>query len=175
MNLSLGGFGSRTFAFLDEGFDVAIHTRKLPASRVIARQLASIRSTICASPAYLDRASAPLRWDELKHHACLVHTSDTSWRLKIGSRTVLVKTTAALTSNSYLTLRMAALRGLGIAMLPSCIAAEDMQAGRLVPLLPQVSLPPRPLYAAYAPGGKPPAKVTLFVRYLAQRFRLTPL
>jgi DNA-binding transcriptional LysR family regulator len=175
VNLVLGGFGSRTFGFLDEGFDVAIYTRKLPASRLKARLLGSIHRTLCASPSYLERASAPRKLDELRQHACLVHRNDMPWRFLTGSRTVLVRTQAALTSNSYLTLRTANLRGLGIAILPSCMVEEDMRLGRLAPVLKQISLPPRPLYAAYSPGGKPPAKVALFIRHLAEKFRSTPL
>ena len=175
VNLALGGFGSRTFGFLDEGFDVAIHTRKMPSSRLIARQLGSIRWSLCAGPDYVARAGTPQGPDELGRHACLVHTHDLPWRLRADSRSTVLRTSPALTSNSYLTLRTAALRGLGVAMLPHCIVAEDIAERRLVPLLPHVPLAPRPLYAAYSPGGKPPAKVALFVRHLAQRFRAAPL
>jgi DNA-binding transcriptional LysR family regulator len=175
VNLVLGGLGSRTFRFLDEGFDVAIHTRKLPDSRLIARRLGSISWTLCASPAYLDKAQKVQSLDELKHHACLAHALNTPWRFRNGSRTVIVKTDAILTCNNYLPLRMAALRGLGITMLPSSMVEEDLKAGRLSPLLPQYPPLLRPLHVAYSPGGKLPAKADLFVKYLVQRFRSAPL
>lgn len=170
VSLILGGFGARTFGFLDEGFDVAIHTRKMPESRLIARRLGLLRWALCASREYLARAGVPVNLDALKSHACLVHLHDAPWRFRVKSGSLLVKTQPALSSNSYLTLRTAALRGLGIAMLPTCIVNEDIVAGRLTPVLTDVRLPDRPLYAAYSPGGKPPAKVGLFVRHLAQRF-----
>jgi DNA-binding transcriptional LysR family regulator len=175
VNLVLGGLGSRTFRFLDEGFDVAIHTRKLPASRLTARRLGWISWTLCASPTYLSRTGELQSLDELKHRACLVHALNIPWRFRNGSRTVLIKTNATLTSNSYLPLRMAALRGLGITMLPSSMVDEDLKAHRLAPVLPHYPVPLRPLHVAYSPGGQLPAKADLFVKYLVQRFRSTPL
>ena len=175
INLTLGGFGSRTFGFLEEGFDVAVHTRKMPASRLIARRVGMIRWTLCASPTYLREQETPETAEALREHACLVHGHDLPWHFRLKSRTVRITTSPVMTSNSYLTLRTAALRGLGIAMLPSCIVNEDIAAGLLRPVLPTIVLPDRPLFVAYSPGGKPPAKVTLFVRHLAQRFRAAPL
>ena len=175
VNLTLGGFGSRTFGFLEEGFDVAIHTRKMPASRLIARRVGMIGWTLAASPAYLAAHAAPQTPEALREHACLAHGHDMPWHFRVKSRTVRIATAPVMVSNSYMTLRTASLRGLGIAMLPSCVVNRDIAKCELVPVLPAVALPDRPLFVAYSPGGRPPAKVTLFVRHLAQRFRAAPL
>jgi DNA-binding transcriptional LysR family regulator len=175
INLILGGFGSRQFRFLDEGFDLSIHTRKLPATRLIARRLGTISWKLCASPAYLDRAGEAQSLDELSEHACIIHVRDTPWRFRIGSRSSIVRANPVVTSNSYLPLRVAALEGLGIAMLPSALVDEDIREGRLRQVLPQCPLPVRPLHIAYSPGGKLPAKADLFVKHLVQRFRTLPL
>jgi DNA-binding transcriptional LysR family regulator len=175
IELTLGGIESRTARFLDEGFDVAIHTRKLPDSRLRARRLGSINWTLCASPAYLSQSKELQSPDELKHHSCLVHSLNPPWQFRAGSRTVRIKPKAVFSSNSYLPLRLAALRNLGVTILPSVMVMEDLKALRLAPVLPRYPIPPRPLHVAYSPSGKLPAKADLFVKYLVRSFRSTSI
>jgi DNA-binding transcriptional LysR family regulator len=92
INLVLGGFGTRQFRFLDEGFDLSIHTRELPVSTLVARRLGFISWKLCASPSYLSRTKELESLDGLQQHACLVHTRDNPWRFRSGSRTIVVKT-----------------------------------------------------------------------------------
>ena len=175
INLVLGGFGTRQFRFLDEGFDLSIHTRELPVSTLVARRLGFISWKLCASPSYLSRTKELESLDELQQHACLVHNRDNPWRFRSGSRSIVVKTNPLVTSNSYLPLRLAAIRGLGISMLPSAMVDEDIRARRLVPVLSHYPLPVRPLSVAYSPGGRLPAKTDAFIKHLVKSFRSMPL
>jgi DNA-binding transcriptional LysR family regulator len=171
VELTLGGMESRTARFLDEEFDVAIHTRKLPDSRLRARRLGSINWTLCASPAYLGQSKELQSPEELKYHPCLVHSLNPPWQFRAGSRTLRIKPKAAFSSNSYLPLRLAALRRLGITILPSAMVMDDLKALRLAPVLPRYPIPLRPLHVAYSPSGKLSLKADLFVKYLVRRFR----
>lgn len=68
-------------------------------------------------------------------------------------------------------LRAAVLGGAGIALLGTEVVGDDIEAGRLVPVLLD-AVPPRelPIYAVYASRRHVSAKVRSFVDFLAARF-----
>jgi DNA-binding transcriptional LysR family regulator len=87
-----------------------------------------------------------------------------------GSR-VDLKQPSRFASNSYFSLCTAAVRGLGIAMLPQRVATLDLARGNLLQVLPAIALEEAPLYAAYAPGGNGPRKVRELVAFLGTWFK----
>jgi DNA-binding transcriptional LysR family regulator len=84
-----------------------------------------------------------------------------------------------LRANDSEALRDAALAGLGIALLPTWLAGEDVRGRRLVPLLPAHEWliapgPERAIWAVYPPKKVVPPKVKAFVSFLAQCFGHPP-
>jgi DNA-binding transcriptional LysR family regulator len=173
--LTLGGMNPKSYDFIDQGFDVAIHTRSIPNSRVKAKRIASIRFALCAAPSYLEGRRQPTSPTALAEHNCLVQPSDPIWAFGKGKITNKIKVPKSFSSNSYLVLRTAALKGLGIALLPYRMVSEDLEQGALVELLKASAIAERPLYAAFAPGGPPPEKVHSLITYLSDWFRKHPL
>jgi DNA-binding transcriptional LysR family regulator len=154
---------------------VAIHTRSIPSSRVKAKRIASIRFTVCAAPSYLEGRRQPGSPTALTEHNCLVQPSDPIWAFGKGKVTNKIKVPKSFSSNSYLVLRTAALKGLGIALLPYRMISDELEQGELVELLKANAVAERPLYAAFAPGGPPPEKVHSLITYLSEWFRKHPL
>jgi DNA-binding transcriptional LysR family regulator len=74
-------------------------------------------------------------------------------------------------SNSYVTLRKAALADRGIALLPIRLVADELADGSLVDVVPGCSVPDRPLYALHSPGAQTPARVRLFLDFVTDWFR----
>jgi DNA-binding transcriptional LysR family regulator len=173
--LTLGGMNPKSYDFIDQGFDVAIHTRSIPNSRVKAKRIASIRFVACAAPAYLERRRPPPSPKELTEHNCMVQPNDPVWSFGKGRAASKVKVPKSFSSNSYLVLRTAAVKGLGVALLPYRMVSDDLKRGELVELLKGHALAERPLYAAFAPGGPPPEKVHSLVTHLSDWFRKHPL
>jgi DNA-binding transcriptional LysR family regulator len=173
--LTLGGMNPKSYDFIDQGFDVAIHTRSIPNSRIRAKRIATIRFVLCAAPSYLERRSAPTSPKALMEHNCLVQSTDPIWSFGRGKLTVKVKVSRGFSSNSYLVLRTAALKGLGIALLPYRIASDDIERGALVALLKSHPIAERSLYAAFMPGAQQPEKVQRLVNHLGEFFRKHPL
>jgi len=172
--LIVGGMNPKTYDFIEQGFDVAIHTRNIRNSRVKVKRIAAIRFVLCASPSYLERRQQPTQPKELAEHSCLIQSTDPTWhfgRRKLGAT---VKVPRSFASNSYMVLRTAALKGLGIGLLPERLVREDIDKGTLVELLKAHPIPDRPLYAAFAPGGAP-EKVHAFVSHLSDWFRKHPI
>src|SRR5690606_39735939 len=68
----------------------------------------------------------------------------------------------------------AAIAGLGIACVPSFVAAPAIREGRLHHVLPESEPEPYGLYALYPHSRHLAAKVRLLVDLLTERFRATP-
>ena len=116
--------------------------------------LAERRLPVC-SPALLEQA--PLRnAADLEHHT-LLHVSSMprlwrDWLTEAGCGD-LQPMTAMTLDHFYLSLQ-AAIDGLGVAIGPTGLIADDLIAGRLVMPFPSISLPARSYYA-YIPARDP--------------------
>lgn len=155
----------------DEGFDVTLRIGALEDSSLAARKLAQIEMGLYASPAYLEKHGRPRGPDDLKSHAALHYgkpSSQSAWSLRGAQGGVSIR--YRLCSNNGDALRVAALAGLGIALIPAFLVRDEMQEGSLVPLLDGFEPKPIDLYAIYPPTRFLAAKVRLFIDFLAQRF-----
>jgi DNA-binding transcriptional LysR family regulator len=172
--LSLGGLATNAYDFLERGYDIALLTRPIPASRIRAKRIATMEFVLCASPDYLARSPAIRTASDVADHRGLMNSNDPVWRLEDGRDHVKLRVQQAFASNTYIVLRRAALKGLGLAILPRRVAGEDLREGRLVQVLPQLPAETRPLYAAFAPGSATPMKVRLFITFLSNWFKAHP-
>ncbi|HEX4621245.1 MAG TPA: substrate binding domain-containing protein, partial [Myxococcaceae bacterium] len=118
-----------------EGYDVGIRLGRLPDSSLVARKIMGYRPVLCAAPAYLSRRQPPRAPADLAHHACLLRIGHDTWRLGTGAASVSVKVSGNFRADTPEPVRLAAVAGLGIALLPSFVVAQDLASGALVPLL----------------------------------------
>ena len=65
--------------------------------------------------------------------------------------------------------------GLGLAILPAYLAREDVAAGRLVRVLPRMSIQAGALYFVHPPARHLPLKVSAFRDYLIEYLTVNPL
>jgi LysR family transcriptional regulator for bpeEF and oprC len=163
------------FSFAENEFDVAIRIAPLANDSAVAmRKLGTLRWVVCAAPSYLDHAGEPADPKGLAGHNCLIHVKlapDRIWRFN-GNSTVKVK--GGFLSNSDLTIRRAALAGVGIAQLPTYYIAADLKASRLRQILKRYPLPERPVYALFPASRQVPHRVRLLVDFLAKWYRRAP-
>jgi DNA-binding transcriptional LysR family regulator len=123
-------------------------------------------------PGYLKRAGEPAEVSDLTSHDCLVNTNDQIWHLRHAGHDVHLKISDPVySSNSYVTLRKAALADRGIALLPIRLVADELADGSLVDVVPGCSVPDRPLYALHSPGAQTPARLRLFLDFVTDWFR----
>jgi DNA-binding transcriptional LysR family regulator len=166
----------RTYDFIEQGYDLAFHTKDLRDSSVRVRRVATLPFILCAAPEYLRKHPAPQSPTELAEHHCLVHRNDPIWHLNAGGTPVHHKVQhAAFISNTYLVLQKAALEGLGIALLPLRPIFDDVRAGRLVPVLAEYEVPSRPLYVVYPPGLQSVQKLRVFLDFISDWFKRFPI
>ena len=155
----------------DEGFDVTLRIGALEDSSLAARKLAQIEMGLYASPAYLEKYGRPRGPDDLKSHAALHYgrpSSQSAWMLRGARDAVSIR--YRLCSNNGDALRVAALAGLGIALIPAFLVRDEVRNGRLAALLDGFEPRPIDLYAIYPPTRFLAAKVRLFIDFLAERF-----
>jgi DNA-binding transcriptional LysR family regulator len=177
VRFEIGGMSDRTFDFLDKGYDIAFHTRDLRDSTLLVRRVAGIDYVLCAAPSYLKTAPALIDPTSIGEHDCLLHINDPIWNLRHdGDEQLRLKVVSTVySSNSYLTLRKAALRGRGIALMPLRTVMADLEDGSLVRVLPEYDGPARSLYAVHSPGSHTMRKVRVFLDYISAWFRKHPL
>jgi DNA-binding transcriptional LysR family regulator len=172
IRFEVGGMSDRSYEFLDQGFDVAFHTRHVRDCNLMLRKIADLEFALCAAPGYLHRAGQPVLVNDLASHDCLINTNDPLWHLSQDGSDVHLKVSEPVySSNSYVTLCKAALAGRGIALLPVQLVRDELAAGTLVNVVPGVEVPDRPLYALHSPGTQTTTRVKLFLDFVADWFR----
>ncbi|MCA0406984.1 MAG: LysR family transcriptional regulator [Proteobacteria bacterium] len=163
---------------IDEGFDVAVRIGALMSSSLIARKLAPVRRVVCASPAYLAARGTPQTPDALKSHDCLPNSNIAllhEWRfISPEGKPWPVEVKGRLSANNGDALRIAALKGLGLAFLPSFIVGADLQSGSLASVLEDYVPQDMTLNAVYPHARHLSPKVRAFVDFLARRFGPRP-
>ena len=172
IRFEVGGMSERSYEFLDQGFDIAFHTRHVRDCNLMLRKIADLHFALCAAPGYLHRAGTPAQVNELTEHDCLVNTNDPIWHLQHAGHDVHLKINEPVySSNSYVTLRKAALAGRGVAVLPIRLVSDELADGSLVNVLPDCDVPDRPLYALHSPGSQTQARVRIFLDFVTDWFR----
>jgi DNA-binding transcriptional LysR family regulator len=166
---------------LEEGIDLAIRIGELQDSSLIARRLAPNRRVLCGSPDYLARQGVPTAPEHLSGHNCLIYKRQENrslWRLRNDGRTHEIAVSGSLLANNADALHVAALGGLGLAILPVWLVGPDIQRGALKIVLANYQVSPGALdtsvYAVFPHSRHLSAKVRAFVDFLRRRFSPRP-
>jgi DNA-binding transcriptional LysR family regulator len=153
----------RRVDLIEEGVDLALRGGELPDSGFIAHRL-KLRGSFgyYASPAYLKARGTPRHPRELERHACLVMSGrrePLAWMFSVAGRASVVQVQPRAHANSFVVLGEFAKAGLGIAMLPSPVAAAWVAAGALREVLASFAPPKAPFHAVYPSARHLSAKV----------------
>jgi DNA-binding transcriptional LysR family regulator len=159
---------------IEEGFDITIRIAEpQPTSSLLVQPLAPAQRVLCASPAYLEKHGMPTHPAELPSHSCLHYgqiLGKNRWTLMgaDGEHTVIVQ--GVLCSNNGEVLREAAVRGLGIALLPQFIVEATLQQGQLAIVLPDYTPPGLSIEVLYPVNRNLSTKIRLLVDFLRKQF-----
>ncbi len=161
---------------IEEGFDVAFQMFPPLAESLIERKLFSVRRLFCASPEYLERHGAPAVPADLQAHKVALYEgypSRNKWVFN-GNEQVELNLTGQVRSNSVHLLRDYALTGTCVVCLPTLVASDDLQAGRLVPVLGDYSLTSFNFSAVYPATQRRALKVRTLIEFLVERISDEP-
>ncbi len=160
-----------------EGWDLAIRVGELEDSSLIARRLGPTEQFLCASPEYLARRGEPDEPADLAEHDTLVMTAGIGgfqWRFEGPEGIVDVEVQPRLVANDFAAVCELALSGLGFARLPSWVAHEHLEAGRLVRALRCHTATDLAVSAIYPTRRHLSAKVQCFLDLLEERLDPAP-
>lgn len=163
---------------VEERADVAIRIGPLPDSGLIARRLGESRRVIVASPAYLARHGEPLAPEDLKAHRCIgfnFRRADPNWTFRRDGETFELAIRPAIEANNGDTVVQMALDGVGLARVGRFNVEDEIAAGRLVELLADFNPGDvEPFHALYLGGATLPARVRVFIDFLAETLAAKP-
>lgn len=167
-------FTERLVDLVAEGFDAAIRAGPLESSSMIAHRIVEMRYLVCASPSYLERRGVPKRPEDIGGHDC-IHWRDPAhgslWHfVKDGAR-VSIPIRRRLLMSNFGAEREAALRGLGLAILPVLTVRDDLEAGRLMPVLPDYETHHGVLSLVRPPTPFEPPKLRVFIDFITGALR----
>ncbi len=157
-----------------EGYDAAIRSGNLPDSSLIAHRILEMRYLVCACPDYLDRRGTPNQPMDVGRHDC-VHWRGSAdgdvWVFSRDEERTPVPIRARLKISNIAAGRYAALTGLGLAILPLLSVGEDLEAGRLVPVLPDYEVRYGEIHLVRPPAPFVPPKLRAFIDYMTTALR----
>lgn len=158
-----------------EGYDLAIrHTSNVPETHV-AWLLRPSKTLLVATPAYLNRHGTPKTPNDLASHNCLYYlrsAASPAWSfapVKRESERYSVAIRGNFCANNSEALRELVMADQGIALLPDFTAQEDVDAGRLLSLMPgwkPAGVFGDAIYAIRPYSAYVPRAVRAFVEYL---------
>ncbi|MGY3546629.1 DNA-binding transcriptional LysR family regulator [Bradyrhizobium sp. USDA 4472] len=170
LDIDLSG---RLVNLVEEGFDLALRATGEPDEALIARSITSVPFYMVAAPAFLKRAGRPATFADLAGQALLHYAlypgESFSYTGEQGPETV--KLNPVLRSANETLLHAAALEGMGLAILPKWLVAEDIAAGRLEHVLPE-HIGSVKLFAVYPSRKYLSAKVRAFIDFIAADKRM---
>lgn len=150
-----------------EGVDVAIRLSSEPPQAHAARVLARIEAALFAAPGF-QAVHAVSELATLPHVRFSGIPLDAPLRLISGEETVEINVNTVFRANTSDALLQALASGIGIGGLQRPLAARALQAGTLVPVLPDWRLPDRFLYAVYPDARFIPLRVRKVVSVIEQ-------
>ncbi len=160
---------------VEEGYDLAIRITRLESSSLIARRLAPFGIKICAAPSLIEKVGRPERPQDLSRMPCVIDTNGrwlSNWPFVDASGDPFtVAVTGRLEVNTTQAVSEPAGEGIGFRTLPEFIDRPGLEDGTLVSVLDDFIPPGGGIFAVYPHRRYLPAKVRVFVDYLAQWFR----
>lgn len=154
---------------LQGGYDVALRASSQIQPGLVARTLLRDPMIAVAAPAYLAGHGTPQTQRELRTHRCLLgfargELPQFHWPLVSGAK---LQVDGVLFSNDIRLLCDAAIRGLGIALLPHGLVAPHLNSGALVQVLTDIVGAEMHIALVYPERAFLPPKVRAFIDAVA--------
>jgi DNA-binding transcriptional LysR family regulator len=163
---------------LEEGYDVGIVNGFVASGHdLVERPLGEDSLVVCASAGYLAEHGEPRTLEQLMQHALIELPTDereAAWRFTgPDGRTGEIKLKPVYTVNSVPMVRLGALAGMGVAILPRQLVADDLDAGTLQRIMQdhRVDDPDLTVSLIYPNRQFLPAKTRAFVDHALEHFR----
>jgi DNA-binding transcriptional LysR family regulator len=159
-----------------DGFDAIIRHGPLLDDGWIARRFAPSRRILVASPDYLKSNGTPRTVGELERHRGIIYSNRgaSDWRFRQAGRWSVVRPHSIMRVNNGIMMRVAALAGLGIALLTTFIVHDAVRSEELRLVDIGAEAESATLFIAYPNDRRVSAKVVALIAHLRAAFGTPP-
>jgi LysR family transcriptional regulator for bpeEF and oprC len=160
--------------FIEDGFDLAIHSGDLPDSTLVARRFAQTTIVLVATTQYLTKYGVPESPDDLNRHRAVVFIERGSvqpWTFGSNQDAKRVIPTGVFRTSDIEQMRMGVLEHLGIAQAPAWLFAAELREGTVIRLLTPYERTV-PILAVRPASRRLSTKVRIFIEHLEKTFAL---
>jgi len=159
---------------IGDGIDVALRAGPSLEPNLVARQIATTRGSLVASPAYLAKRGSPGIIEDLVNHDCIslkTATVPRTWALEGPEGIAEIPAAGRFAANTTQSLVKAALAGLGIALLPEIITMPYVNAKKLTVVLPKYHMKKMGLYITYATRRQQSKASKVFIDFVFEKLK----
>jgi DNA-binding transcriptional LysR family regulator len=162
-------FSDSPIGFIEEGIDLAVRTGELSDSRLVKRLLTQGSQVTVAAPSYLARHGTPKKPQDLHDHNCVISRFGPEWTFKEkNGKDLSVRVAGNLMVLNGDVMREAVVAGAGVAQATWWLFRKDLEAGRVVEILPDYTKRGSPVSVLYPANRHLPAKVRVFIDFLVE-------
>lgn len=159
------------------GFDAAVGlSERIERDMVAMPVSAELRMVVAGSPDYLERRGVPSHPRELTDHDCINWKPEADappyrWEFTEDGRDFVVNVDARIvTTDPHLNIRLA-IAGMGLTIELDTVVREHIEAGRLVSVLEEFSVPFPGFYLYFPRRRQRPAALRAFIDYVRDQLR----
>ena len=155
-----------------DGLDVVIRAGDLEDNaNLVARKFFEDQTVLCASPDYLAQRGIPMTVDDLDSHCCLqfrnpAHGRLYPYRFTLKGHSISKVMGGGLIANEGEAIKNATVLGAGVAQLPSYMVIDDLESGKLVPLMRRFWPIPQPYHILYLDRRLVSKRIRVFIDFL---------
>lgn len=154
-----------------EGIDLAFRLGRSAMQSLKTRKLGMFRSTLVASPEYLERHGIPRQPSDLQQMPCIIDTNRLTpkrWTFTKHGEAHEVPVQGRFQVNSARAGVELAIQGVGIPYPPRFAIGSAIEDGALVPLLTEYDVESGPISAVYLEGRTLPRKVRALIDFAVE-------
>ncbi|MDH7808660.1 MULTISPECIES: LysR family transcriptional regulator [unclassified Rhizobium] len=166
------GLTDRFVNLVREDYDVALRAGTPLQEDLIVRRLAYLPMIVVASPAFVETWGHPKFMADLAALPFVRYAMSGEVKsVRLADGTVFVPK-GRVDCDTGIAMIEAARSGLGAAYLLRCLLTDELRAGTLVDLAPDIALPKLSLSALHAFGRTVPTRVRLFCDFMASEAKI---
>jgi DNA-binding transcriptional LysR family regulator len=154
-----------------EAIDLEVRLGLVGDSSLICRRIGWTTASLVAAPSYLARCPPPQAPHNVSGHDCICDRpagKDRSWSFSNGADEVRIRVTPRLIANNAMAVHRAALSGAGLAVLSHILVNADLEAGRLLKLMPEFPPTRLPISVVYPSRSNIPLRVRTMLDFLVE-------
>ena len=160
-----------------DGIDLAIRGGTVTDASLVARRIGSSARQVLGSAEYFREHGEPAHPSDLSAHSCVVFLNNPApfeWSFGGAEGEVAVPVTGRFRTDSSEALYEAVVGGLGLALVPAWQFADDLETGRVRPVLQGFQARPVAIHAVYPSRRNLAPRTRAVIDFLADEFRLDP-